>query len=248
MAIAVAEEPIWSTIGNLLTDRDTLFWLGVLMLVASLVGGVYYLLEHRINPKLYSRKTTLGRMVEGFILGLLFITRGPVNYYEFQTLAGRVLTVMLAVATTLFVASFTAILASAFTLDRLRSNITGPSDLNGVRVGVKAAATSERYLDRLGIGYRTYETVPEMLDALEAGRLDAVVADDPVLRYEIRSGATEGRYTDLTVLPYQFERQNYALVLSEDPEFLEDVDRALLQVRDSDQWDENVGRYLGTLQ
>lgn len=248
MAIAVAESSIWTTIGNLLTDRETLFWMGMLVLVASLVGGVFYLLEHRINPKLYSRKTVAGKIVEGFILGLLFITRGPVNYYEFQTLAGRVLTVMLAVATTLFVASFTAILASAFTLDRLKSNITGPADLKGNRVGVKAAATSERYLDRMGIGYRTYDTVSEMLDALEAGTLDAVVADDPVLRYEIRSGKTGGRYTRLTVLPYQFERQNYALVLNEDPEFLEGVDRALLEVRDSDVWDEYVGRYLGTSQ
>ena len=51
--------------------------------------------------------------MEGFILGLLFITRGPVNYYEFQTLTGRVLTVLLAVFTTLFVASITAILASS---------------------------------------------------------------------------------------------------------------------------------------
>jgi polar amino acid transport system substrate-binding protein len=248
LAIAVRDEPIWVTIRNFLTDRETLFWLGILMAVAALVGGLFYLLEHRINPKLYTRKTAAGKMLEGFVMGLLFITRGPFNYYEFKTLTGRVLTVLLAVSTTLFVASFTAILASTFTLDRLRTNVTGPSDLAGLRVGIKEATTSGPYLDALGIGYRAFATVPEMLDALDAGRLDAVVADDPVLRFEIRTGAEDGRYANLRVLPYQFARQNYGLVLSEDLDLLEEIDRAALAVQASAVWAERVGRYLGTIQ
>jgi polar amino acid transport system substrate-binding protein len=245
LAIAVRENSVWRAIANVLTDRETLYILGIVVAVASVVGGIYYLLEHRINPKLYSRKTLAGKLVEGFVLGLLFITRGPFNYYEFQTLTGRVMTVLLAVATTIFVASFTAVLASAFTVDRLRSDVTGPADLPGLAVGVKADATSGRYLDGLGIGYAAFDTVREMLDALEAGTLDAVVADDPVLRYEIKLGQEAGRYEPLTVLPYQFERQSYGLVMREDPEFLEEMDRTLLAVREGDVWAERVGRYLG---
>ena len=245
LAIAVKEGSIWITIGNFMTDPETLFWLGVLFLTAGLVGGVFYLLENRINPKLYTRQTTSGKMVEAFVMGLLFITRGPFNYYEFKTLSGRVLTVLLAVTTTLFVASFTAILASTFTMERLRSNITGPNDLTGLRVGVKSATTAEPALDTLGVGYTTFETVPEMLDALSRGQLDAVVADDPVLRYQIRNGSDEGRYRDLIVLPYQFNRQNYGLVLSEDLTILEDLDRAALAVKASGVWAERIGRYLG---
>ena len=117
------------------------------------------------------------------------------------------MTVLLAIATTVFVASFTAALASAFTLDRLRSDITGPADLSGLNVGVKTASTSGEYLDRLGIGYRTFETVTELLQELESGNLDAVVADDPVLRFEIKAGKEWGHFETLNVLPYQFERQ-----------------------------------------
>lgn len=247
LAIAVREETVWIALFQVLTDANTLYWLGVLALVAGSIGGIYYLLEHRINPKIYSRPTALGRFFEAFLLGLLSITRGPVNYYEFKTMPGRVLTVFLAVATTLFLASFTAILASAFTLDRLRSNITGPADLAGLRVAAKEAATSQRYLDRMGVSYVTYADVPTMLDALQRGWVEAVVADDPVLRYEIKRGTEAGVFTDLKVLPHRFERQNYGLVLREDPQFHEDVDRALLQVRDSDIWAEQLGRYLGTI-
>lgn len=248
LSIAVRDETVWVVIVNVLTDANALYWLGVLALVASCVGGIYYLLEHRINPKIYSRPSTLGRVVEAFLLGLLSITRGPVNYYEFKTIAGRVLTVLLAVATTLFLASFTAILASAFTLDRLKADITGPADLAGLRVGVKEASTSQRYLDRMGFSYVTYAEVPTMLDALQRGWIDAVVADDPVLRYEIKRGTESGVFSDLRVLPHSFERQNYGLVLREDPRFHEAVDRALLRVRDSDTWAEKLGRYLGTTQ
>jgi len=248
LAIAVRDEPVWVALAQILTDANTLYWLGVLVLVASCIGGIYYLLEHRINPKIYSRPTALGRGLEAFLLGLLSITRGPVNYYEFKTMSGRVLTVLLAVTTTLFLAGFTAILASAFTLDRIRSNITGPADLAGLRVAVKEAATSQRYLDRMGISHTTYADVPTMLEALQRGWIDAVVADDPVLRYEIKRGTENGDFSDLRVLPHGFERQNYGLVLREDPQFHEAVDRALLRVRESDVWAEKLGRYLGTMQ
>jgi polar amino acid transport system substrate-binding protein len=147
----------------------------------------------------------------------------------------------------LFVASFTAILASAFTLDRLRSDVTGPTDLAGLRVGVKEAATSGRYLDRLGVGYVTMPSIPELLAALDRGQLDAVVADDPVLRHAIKTGGEKRLYSQLMVLPYQFARQSYGLVLTEDPVFLEDINRALLAIRASDEWAEHVGRYLGIL-
>lgn len=84
-----------------------------------------------------------------------------------------------------------------------------------------------------------------MLDELVQGRLDAVVADDPVLRYEIKSGIETGQHRDLFVLPNQFNRQNYGLVLSENLTILEEVDRAALAVKASGVWAERIGRYLG---
>lgn len=246
LAIATRSSSLLSTLVNLLSSPDTLFWVSVLLAGAGVVGGLFYLLEHRINPKLYSRKTRAGRIVEGFILGLLFITRGPVNYYEFQTLTGRVVTVLLAILTTFFLASFTAVLASAFTVERLRSSISGPEDLRGLEVGVKAQSTAALYLDTLGISYQTYQTVPAMLERLNDGALDAVVSDDPVLRYLIKRGQEIGTYPRLLVLPYRFDRQNYGFVLTEDAALVEDINRAILEVRETDAWQSSLGRHLGT--
>jgi len=247
LAIATRSSSLFARLANLLSNRETLLWISVFLVAAGVVGGLVYLLEHRINPKLYSRKTRGGRMVEGFILGLLFITRGPVNYYEFQTLTGRVITVFLAILTTFFLASFTAVLASAFTVERLRSNISGPSDLYGLAVGVKEESTAELYLDSLGISYRSYATVPEMLTLLDAGDLDAVVSDDPVLRFLVKQEQENGEYSRLLVLPYQFDRQNYGFVLPEDAALVENINRAILEVRETDAWQASLGRYLGTI-
>jgi polar amino acid transport system substrate-binding protein len=92
-------------------------------------------LEHKINDKLYSMKNKGGKLMEAFIAGLLFVTTGPIRYYEFKTLSGRTLAAFLAVGSTIMIASITALLASAFTLDQMHSEITGPQDLAKVRVG-----------------------------------------------------------------------------------------------------------------
>jgi len=92
--------------------------------------------------------------VKCFVMNWLFVTRGHFNDCEFKTLTGRVLNVLLAMTTTLFVTSFTAILAGTFKMERLRSNFTGSADLEGLRVGVKSATSNEPALDALGIDYR----------------------------------------------------------------------------------------------
>ena len=245
LAIAVRHPEPLQAVMAALTNRDVLLVIGGVLAAASLVGGIYYMLEHRLNPKLYSRETRAGRIVEGFILGLLFITKGPVNYYEFKTLAGRVLTVLLAVATTVFIASFTAIMASAFTVDRLRSDIRGPNDLSRVSVGVKEATTSEAFLLDRAIPRRGFVETADALQARAQGEIDAVVGDDPVLRYEIRQGRKAGRFERIEVLPHQFERQNYGLVLPDNSPLVEAVNRALLDTRESPQWRRALELYLG---
>jgi polar amino acid transport system substrate-binding protein len=245
LSIAVREQGIGERLAGFLGNRQALIILGAVFGLAGLVGGLFYLIERGSNKKLYSRPTLAGRMTEAFIMGLLFITRGPVNYYEFHTLAGRVLTVLLAVFTTLFLASFTAILASSFTIDRLNSRIGGPEDLESVTVGAKASSTSSAYLEARGIVYRAFDDHDAILAALESGLIDAAVGDDPILKYEIRQGQENGRFKALTVLPHVFDKQNYGILLPEGSQFVEDVNRRLLRVRDEDGWARLIAQLFG---
>ena len=183
--------------------------------------------------------------MEALIAGLPFVTSGPIRYYEFRTLSGRTLSAFLAVGSTVMIASITALLAIAFTLDQMHSDITGPQDLAKVKVGVMEASTSFEYLQAQGINSRTFSDRQELLTALDDGRLGAVVGDDAVLKYKIKEAQAEGRYETLSVLPFVFEKQNYALALPDESPHIEKLNQMVLSVRDTPDWRMQIVKYIG---
>jgi polar amino acid transport system substrate-binding protein len=194
---------------------------------------------------LYSMKNKGGKLMEAFIAGLLFVTSGPIRYYQFMTLTARILTAFLAVGGTIMIASITALLASAFTIDQMSSEIKGPQDLAKVRVGAIEASTSFEYLQEQGINSRTFSDRQELFAALDNGQVDAVVGDDVVLKYKITKSQTEGRYENLTVLPFVFEKQNYAFALPDESPHRELLNQLLLAVRDTSEWKVEINKYIG---
>ncbi len=244
-AIGVKKASYLRSIHQFLLSPRILTAIIIVLGAAVLVGGVFYLLEHKINAKLYAMKTRGGKVMEALVIGLLFVTRGPIRYYEFKTPTARILSALLAVGSTIMVASITAILASAFTLEQIRSEIHSPDDLANVRVATLADSTSAEYLARSGIAARTYDTLTEVVTSLETGRVDAVVMDAAALKYEILRGQEQGRFETLEVLPYEFEEQNYAFALQDESEYVEVLNRALLSVRKSPAWNAEVLRYIG---
>jgi polar amino acid transport system substrate-binding protein len=245
LAIAVKEHGFLHTLKNFFYNKRLLIVLGIIFGVAAFIGGILYLFEHKINDKLYSMKNKGGRLMEAFIAGLLFVTSGPIRYYEFKTLSGRTLAAFLAVGSTVMVASITALFASAFTLDQIDSKITGPQDLAKVKVGVMEASTSFEYLQDNDINGRTFSDRQELLAALDDGRLDAVVSDGAILKYMIKKAKAEGRYETLSVLPFVFEKQNYAFALPDESPHLEKLYQALLSIRETPEWKKELVKYIG---
>ena len=245
LSIAVKQHGFLQTLKNFFYNKRLFVVLGIIGGVAALIGGILYSLEHKINDTLYSMKNKGGKLMEAFIAGLLFVTSGPIRYYQFKTPTARILTAFLAVGSTIMIASITALLASAFTLDQMSSEIKGPQDLAKVRVGAMEASTSFEYLQEQGINSRTFSDRQELFAALDDGQVDAVVGDDVVLKYEIKESQTEGRYENLTVLPYVFEKQNYAFALPDESPHLEMLNQALLSVRDTPEWKVENAKYIG---
>jgi len=244
LAIAVKDKGYLSSFFDLITNTTLLLIVGLIFVAAGIIGWVFYLLEHNINDKLYSMPTKGAQWLEAFILGLLFITKGPFNYFEFKTLSGRVLTVFLAITSTLFIASVTAILASTFTLGLMNSDIKGPYDLINLNVGAKVSTTSSIYLDNLGIVHQKFSSIDAMLIALNDGVVDAIVDDDAILKYKLKQAKQAGRYQQISVLPYQFEKQNYGLAIKGNSPYTEQLNRALLNVRQSSEWQQALNQYL----
>lgn len=243
--IAVKERGIRETILNFLANPAIWKALGFVLAAAVVVGGIFFALESRINPKLYSMERPAGRLLEALIVGVLFVTRGPIKFYEFQTLSARALAAILAISSTFLIAGITAVLASAFTLQSLRSQVTGLHDLKNVRVAALESSTSSSFLRKNGIAHSTGVDLDTLMMELEQGKLDALVSDAAVLKYTIKKGKADGKYHTLSVLPYKFDTQNYGFALERDSRYKEAINQALLMVRKGPEWQNETSAYLG---
>ena len=243
--IAVRDDGIGGTLKAAFTNPVVLRALLFVLVIAGIVGGLFYYLEHRVNEKLYSMETRWGRGLEALIVGALFVTRGPIRYYEFHTPLARILSAILAIGSTFLIAGITAVLAGAFTIENLQNRITGLQDLQRVRVGAMADSTSSALLQRHGIIHRRGTDLESLLEELNSGRIDAVVSDEAFLKYSIREQQKQGRYKRLLVLPEELETQNYGFGLRHGSPYIEDINQALLEIRSSPQWKAQLTQYLG---
>ena len=244
-AIAVRETTLWSAVTGFFSSPAVLKAILIVLGIAALIGAVFYLLEHNINKKLFSNNTILGRILEPVIIGLMFVTNGPIRFYRFKTLSARVLSTILTLSSTFFIASITAVLASSFTLNAMQTGVRTLDDLRTLHVGALAASTSSAFLSANGIKHQTRQDLDTLVNELDAGELDAIVSDAAFLQYRINQGKQQGQFKSLTVLPYELEAQNYAFMLVEDSPLREGINRALLTERMQADWRAKFLEYLG---
>lgn len=244
-AIAVRETTLWSAVTGFFSSPRVLKIILVILGIAALIGAVFYLLEHRINKKLFSTTTGLGRVLEPVIIGLMFLTNGPIRFYRFKTLSARVLSTVLTLSSTFFIAAITAVLASSFTLNAMQTDVRSLDDLRSLHVGALYASTSSAFLSANGIKHQTRPDLDTLVRDLDAGELDAIVSDAAFLQYRINQGKQQGKFKSLTVLPYELEAQNYAFILVEESPLRESINRALLTVRMEAEWRDKQREYLG---
>jgi polar amino acid transport system substrate-binding protein len=244
-AIAVRETSLGSAVLGFMTHPSV--WKAFLIIVAAaaLIGLVFFLLEHKNNKKLFSDPSALGRTVETMIIGLLFVTNGPIRFYRFKRLSSRVLATLLALSGTVLIAAVTAVLASSFTVQTLQSEVRNLDDLRRLRVGTLSGSTSSAFLEAQGVVHQLRPDLDSLVRDLDAGELDAVVSDAAFLQYRIRKGQEQGAFQELTVLPVELQAQNYAFALMEGSPLREEINRALLTVRKQPEWRDLVTRYLG---
>lgn len=214
--------------------------IGTLLLVLLLVGTVVWLFERRRNAAQFG-----GTALKGLGAGLWWsaVTMTTVGYGDKApvTLGGRLIGLVWMFVSVVTISGFTAAIASSLTVSRLDGAVDGPDDLPRVRVGSVPSTTSARYLEAQHVTFRPYPTVPECLAGLAANEVDAVVYDQPILRYH-----TKARFEDrLRVLPVTFERQDYAIGLRQDSPIREDLNRAILQHLGELFWQDLLFRYLG---
>lgn len=244
-AIAVRQTSLWSAVLGFFSSPRVLHAVLIVLGVAVLIGAVFFLLEHRTNKKLFSNDSIIGRMIETTIIGLMFVTNGPIRFYRFKTLTARVLATILTLSSTFLIAAVTAILASSFTLNAMKTEVRSLDDLRSLQVGALAASTSSAFLDANAIRHETRPDLDTLVNDLDNGALDAIVSDAAFLQYRINQGQQQGHFKSLTVLPYELASQNYAFILRQDSPLREKINRALLAERVQRDWHDKIVEYFG---
>jgi len=244
-AIAVRQTTLWSAIKAFLISPHVINAILIILGAAVLIGGIFYLLEHGKNKKIFSSNTILGRILEPVIVGLMFITSGPIRFYRFKTLTARVLSAILTLSSTFLIAAITAVLASSFTLKAMTTEIRSHEDLRNLEVGALNASTSSAFLTHKLIRHQTRPDLDTLIRELDSGELDAIVSDAAFLTYRINQGKQQGEFKSLTVLPYKLEPQNYAFILQQNSPLREGINRALLTERVQQDYRDKLLEYLG---
>jgi polar amino acid transport system substrate-binding protein len=212
-----------------------------LAVVLFVVAVLVWLFERKRNPEQFDKDAIKG-IGEGFWWAVVTMTSVGYGDRVPTTIGGRVLAITWMFAGIIMISLFIAAITTTLTVSHLRSEVLGgPDDLARLRVATVPGSTSEAYLRRNNISYRNYPALLEALRAVANGEIDAVVYDAPLLRYLAKT-QLQGR---VDVLPFTFDRQDYAIALPFGSPLRQPMNRLILQKVHEPAWQSILDRYLG---
>ena len=159
--------------------------------------------------------------------------KAPVSY------VGRSFAMVWMFTGILFISLFTASITSSMTLNQIKDRIRGPQDLPLKMVGTVQGTTSEDYLHNIHAIPVLFPHIDDALAAFKRGEIEAVVYDQPILKYyEI----TKGKGTS-KVIGNIFDKQQYGIALPENSSMREPLNQAILKLKESGRYDKLMAKW-----
>ena len=218
-------------------------FLGIVVSLIFLLLALSFLIwwfEHKRNPQQFGSSLSEG-IRSGFWWSVVTMTTVGYGDKSPITSGGRVVAIIWMFAAVIIVSSLTAVITSTMTVSELGSPVHGPKDLPGVIVGTVAHTTSEAHLRGRQIAFSSFETATEGLRSLNEGRIEALVYDEPILRYLVNKDFKG----DLAVLGSTFEPQYYGIALARSSPLRESINYVLLETIRAREWQDTLYKYLG---
>jgi ABC-type amino acid transport substrate-binding protein len=133
-------------------------------------------------------------------------------------------------------------LSSAITLQKLHSDITDEHDLRNKIVATVAGTTSVNALDDLGAIVVPVKMIDQAIEKLLQHQVDAVVFDSPTILHYARNEAA-GK---VAVVGNLFDLQYYGFLFPQGSELREPVNRALLKMHETGQYEKIFNKWFGS--
>lgn len=230
----------WRAAVRALADRELLVILGMIALGVLVVGLVITLIERR-----HAAGDFGGPLSRAVAVGVWWaaVTMTTVGYGDTTPKSGpgRAVALLWMFVGVVVVAIFTATVTTMLTVGSLQGVVQRPGDLFSLRLGATSGSAGAEYLARRHARFRSYPRYEDALAALARGELDAVVADQPSLRFLV----TRDYAGEIGVSPIVLEPLTYAIGLPPDSPLRKSLDRAVLDLIEEDSWMDVQIRYLG---
>ena len=230
----------WQSVIRAIFSSQMLFILLVLIISLFIIGTLTWLVERKRNPENFNPNP-----LKGIPAGMWWaaVTMTTVGYGDMtpQTISGRVIALFWMFASLLMVSAVIAGVASTLTLAKSQPLISGPEDLSKARIASIKNSSSDQYLEHHQLKRDYYPTVLEGLKAIDRGEVDAMVYDDPLLKY-----LTENHFKNkLVVVDKLFELQQYGIAFPEGSPLREPVNRVMLDIISREEWQRVLRHYFG---
>lgn len=145
----------------------------------------------------------------------------------------RVLDLMWHLVGLILLSILTAVVTSALTAQAVSGTIRSEKDLLGKRVVAVATDAPRTWLEQNGIAVTPVDAIEAGIERVRKGEADALVHDGPRLKYLANQINQKAGSRVLAVVPALFNPQNYGIVFPDGSPLREPVNRALLQLRES---------------
>ncbi len=215
--------------------------IAVLSALALLFGGgmLMWVFERKVQP--YFDRPLKDAPFPAFWWALNLVVNGGFEERMPQSRAGRFFAVGLVISSLFIVSIFVAQITAALTINAISENIQDLNDLDGRRIGTIEGSTSAAFLDIRDLSHVGFADAEAMFQEYEAGGIDAVVFDSPILAYYVaeRSGG------DARLLDRVYRAENYGIAFPTDSALRERVDRVLLGLREQGVFDELTRKWFG---
>ncbi|QGZ59447.1 transporter substrate-binding domain-containing protein [Paraburkholderia acidiphila] len=156
-------------------------FLAVAVVIVFMLANLVWLMERRNDPNF--QKPWLRAVGEGLWVTMLIIATGEHGERESAGLWKRILVPVMWLIGVVLIAQFTATVTSFQTVARLQSNIRGPDDLPGKKIGTVPGTVAALYLKERGLPFVSVDTAAEGFQMLMRGDVQAIVYDAPTLQY-----------------------------------------------------------------
>jgi len=242
MRIAVRERnrSAFSSAFESLISWELLSLLGIVASLAILSGHLLWWFERSRNDRSFPREYPRGVVEATWWIASTIITGGCDDKHV-DSGPGRMLAFAWMIGGIVLLASFTSVLTATMTAESVAGTIRGPRDLAGRTVGCQEAAVSIQSVKQRGGIPQEYPNLNEAIDALELGMVEAVVSENQQLMYLV----SQPNRRNLRLVGPMFESFDYGIGLPSGSQLREDLNTAILRMREDGTLARLIERRLG---